>query len=255
MDMARAKSTDSGQQQQMDILFEGMPSNPKIEFMIRTKLSKVVDMCPDNSFIQARVKDLGSRFAVEILVRHVMGQFLSYCEERTLGESVNLSAMQMYEQIKSWRETRHLNTNPTEQGLKVLIVDDDPISVKLIESCLSQRGCETFVVDNGQDAVDEIFEHAYDLIILDWNMPSMNGLQTIKMLDETADLSATGIQNKKVPVLIYSASPRSQIVFPKSKTFRKIGYLQKTSTYDSIRKTTDLFLDSLKKMKEKSLLN
>jgi CheY-like chemotaxis protein len=134
-------------------------------------------------------------------------------------------------------------------------VDDDPISVKLIESCLSQRGCETFVVDNGQDAVDEIFEHAYDLIILDWNMPSMNGLQTIKMLDETADLSATGIQNKKVPVLIYSASPRSQIVFPKSKTFRKIGYLQKTSTYDSIRKTTDLFLDSLKKMKEKSLLN
>jgi hypothetical protein len=110
MDMARAKSTDSGQQQQMDILFEGMPSNPKIEFMIRTKLSKVVDMCPDNSFIQARVKDLGSRFAVEILVRHVMGQFLSYCEERTLGESVNLSAMQMYEQIKSWRETRHLNT-------------------------------------------------------------------------------------------------------------------------------------------------
>ncbi|WP_413287610.1 response regulator [Bdellovibrio sp. HCB337] len=253
--MEMMKPRGSELSNQMDILFEGMAPNPKIEFMIRTKLAKVVDMCPDNSFIQARVKDLGSRFAVEILVRHVMGQFLAYCEERTLGESVNLSASQMYDQIKAWRETRNLSGIEPGAPFKVLIVDDDPISVKLIESCLTQRGCETHVVENGQDAVDEIFEHAYDLIILDWNMPSMNGLQTIKMLDETADLSATGVQNKKVPVLIYSASPRSQIVFPKSKTFRKIGYLQKTSTYDSIRKTTDLFLDSLKKIKEKTMLN
>jgi len=249
--MEMAKSSGN----QMDILFEGMPPNPKVEFMIRTKLSKVVDMCPDNSFIQTRVKDLGSRFAVEILVRHVLGQFLAYCEERTLGESVNLSATQMHEQIKAWRDTRYLEVVNPEGNLKVLIVDDDPISVKMMESILNQSGCETVVVDNGQDAVDELFEHAYDLIVLDWFMPSMSGLQTIKMLDETADLSATGIQNKKVPVLIFSANPRSQIVFPKSKTFRKIGYLQKTSTYDTIRKTTDLFLDSLRKIKEKAVLN
>lgn len=249
--MELAKSSGN----QMDILFEGMPPNPKVEFMIRTKLSKVVDMCPDNSFIQARVKDLGSRFSVEILVRHVLGQFLAYCEERTLGESVNLSAAQMYEQIKAWRETRYLDSAKDESNLKVLIVDDYPISVKLMESLLARRGCEIVVVENGQDAVNELFEHAYDLIILDWMMPSMNGLQTIKMLDETADLSATGIQNKKVPVLIFSASPRSQIVFPKSKTFRKIGYLQKTSTYETIRKTTDQFLENLRKMKDKTVLN
>ncbi|MGZ3744479.1 MAG: response regulator [Pseudobdellovibrionaceae bacterium] len=236
---------------QMDILFEGMTPNPKVEFMIRTKLEKIMDLSPDNSFIQTRVKDLGPRFGVEILVRHVMGQFLAYCEERTLGESVNVAAKQMYEQIKAWRETRSLDTLPSETPFKVLIVDDDPISVKLIETCFLQRGCQTYVVENGQDAIDEIFEHNYDLIVLDWNMPSMNGLQTIKMLDETADLSPPGVQNKKVPVLIYSASPRSQIIFPKSKTFRKIGYLQKTSTYDTIRKTTDGFLDSLRKIKER----
>lgn len=240
---------------QLEVLFEGMEANPKVEFMIRTKLAKISDACPDNSFIQARIKDLGSRVGVEILVKHVMGQFLAYCEEKTLGESVNLSAAQMYDQIKAWRETRTISTSNAESGFKVLIVDDDPISVKLIETALMQRGCETHVVDNGQDAVDEMFEHSYDLIVLDWKMPGMNGLQTIKMLDETADLSQTGIQNKKVPVLIYSASPRSQIIFPKSKTFRKIGYLQKTSTYDTIRRTTDLFLESLRKIKEKDLMN
>jgi CheY-like chemotaxis protein len=162
----------------------------------------------------------------------------------------------MSEQVKEWRDTRYQEpARSSEAGFKVLIVDDDPISVKLIETALNQRGCETHVVDNGQDAVNEMFEKTYDLIVLDWNMPSMNGLQTIKMLDETADLSQSGIQNKKVPVLIYSASPRSEIMFPKSKTFRKIGYLQKTSTYDSIRRTTDLFLESLKKIKEKNLMN
>lgn len=249
--MELMKSTGSP----LEILFEGMAPNTKVEFMIRTKLAKIVETCPDNAFIQARVKDLGSRFAVEILVRYVLGQFLAYCEERTLGESVNRAIDQMYDQIKSWRDTRHLTSEGVMENFKVLIVDDDPISVKMMESILGQRGCQTVVVDNGQDAIDEIFEHSYDLIVLDWNMPEMNGLQTIKMLDETADLSSVGIQNKKVPVLIYSASPRSQIVFPKSKTFRKIGYLQKTSTYESIRRTMDLFLGNLKKIKEKSLLN
>jgi CheY-like chemotaxis protein len=239
----------------MDIQFEGMPSNEKVEYMIRTKLMKIGDMSPDNAFIQAKIKDLGSRFSVEILVKHVTGQFLSYCEERTLGESVNLSSEQMVEQIKAWRETRSVSTHKMNPGFKVLIVDDDPISVKMIERALQQKGCETVVVNNGQDAVDEMFERAYDLVVLDWNMPSMNGLQTIKMLDETADLSQTGIQNKKVPVLIYSASPRSQITFPKSKTFRKVGYLQKTSSYESIRKTTDLFLDNFDKVDDKNTLN
>jgi CheY-like chemotaxis protein len=240
---------------EMNIQFEGMTPNPKLEFMIRTKLAKVVDACPDNSFIQAKVKDLGAKFEVELLVKHVMGQFFADCEEKTLGESVNLAATQMYEQIRNWRETRYLNSSQPTEAFKVLIVDDDPISVKMIEAALTQKGCETHVVDNGQDAVNEIFANAYDLIILDWNMPSMNGLQTIKLLDETADLSQIGIQNKKVPVLIYSASPRSQIVFPKSKVFRKIGYLQKTSSADAIRRTTDLFLESLKKIKENTMMN
>jgi len=240
---------------QMDIIFEGMPSNPKVEYMVRNKLAKIGDLSPDNSFIQARIKDLGSRFSVEILVKHVMGQFLAYCEERTLGESVNLSTLQMIDQIKAWRENRSINTSNVSPGFKVLIVDDDPISVKLIETALQQRGCETHVVDNGQEAVDEMFEHAYDLIVLDWNMPGMNGLDTIKMLDETADLSHTGIQNKKTPVLIYSASARSEISFPKSKTFRKIGYLQKTNSFETIRRTADLFLEDLKKTKDKKTLN
>ena len=238
----------------IDIHFEGMPSNPKVEYMVRTKLAKIGDMCPDNSFIQAKIKDLGSRFSVEIMVKHVMGQFLAYCEERTLGESVNLSASQMSDQIKEWRETRSVNTSNIQLGYKVLIVDDDPISVKMIEAALQQRGCETRVVDNGQEAVDEIFEHPYDLIVLDWNMPGMNGLETIKMLDETADLSKEGIQNKKTPVLIYSASPRADITFPKSKTFRKIGYLQKTNSFEAIRRTADLFLENMKKVKDKNSL-
>lgn len=240
---------------QTDILFEGMAANPKTEFMIKNKMAKIIDACPDNSFVQARIRDLGSRVGVEILVRHVLGQFLAYSEEKTLGESVNESVSQMYDQIKEWRETRNLNSTPSAAGFKVLIVDDDPISVKLIESALTQKGCTASVVDNGQDAVDALSKEAYDLIVLDWNMPNLNGLETLQLFDETADLSASGIQNKKVPVLIYSASARSEIAMPSSKNFRRIGYLQKTSNFENIRKAADSFLDNLKKIKEKELMN
>ncbi|RYZ89055.1 MAG: response regulator [Proteobacteria bacterium] len=255
MELTKSSAASSSSAHQIEILLEDMPANEKVEYMIRTKLMKISDSCPDNAFIQAKIKDLGSRVSAEILVKHVMGQFLAYCEEKTLGESVNEAVSQMSDQIKEWRETRSVSISQLDAGLKVLIVDDDPISVKFIETALVQRGCETNVVDNGQAAVDEMFEHQYDLVVLDWNMPSMNGMQTLKMLDETADLSKTGIQNKNVPILIYSGTPRTDIEFPKSKSFRKIGYLQKTHNYDSIRETTDLLLESLKKNKEKDLMN
>jgi two-component system, sensor histidine kinase and response regulator len=67
--------------------------------------------------------------------------------------------------------------------IKVLIVDDEPINVKLIEEILEYEDdfhCSTAV--NGMDALDLLDEYNPDIIILDVMMPEMNGYDVCKQI-------------------------------------------------------------------------
>lgn len=66
----------------------------------------------------------------------------------------------------------------------VLIVDDEPISRMLLESILEHVFyCET--VDSGQEALSYCAKNAPDLVLLDMNMPDMNGLEVCKALKQS----------------------------------------------------------------------
>ncbi len=58
----------------------------------------------------------------------------------------------------------------------VLVVDDDPVSLSLIEGVLSDYGYDTHVATNGNEAFDKICENDFRIVISDWQMPGMNGL-------------------------------------------------------------------------------
>jgi CheY-like chemotaxis protein len=69
--------------------------------------------------------------------------------------------------------------------LKVLIIDDQPEVRALIRDVLAEAGASrTFEATNGKEAlqfIDADFE-SINLIICDWNMPSMNGLDFLKQI-------------------------------------------------------------------------
>lgn len=64
---------------------------------------------------------------------------------------------------------------------KILIVDDSPISVKIIKSCIPKdMGCELFDAADGQMGVDKYKEIKPDLTFMDLTMPVMNGFQALE---------------------------------------------------------------------------
>lgn len=66
----------------------------------------------------------------------------------------------------------------------VLIVDDEPISRMLLESILEHVfNCET--ADSGQEALSYCSKHSPDLVLLDMNMPDINGLEVCKTLKQS----------------------------------------------------------------------
>ena len=60
--------------------------------------------------------------------------------------------------------------------LKVLIVDDDPKLLKMLQRTLVYENLTVFTANNGLEALPLVDQHQPDLIILDWMMPKMDGL-------------------------------------------------------------------------------
>jgi CheY-like chemotaxis protein len=90
-----------------------------------------------------------------------------------------------------------------QKSLKFLIVEDDDASRELIVKFLSQMGFSKFVTaKNGSEALNKLYLNRVDLIVSDWLMPDMDGLEFYKkakkeeLLDGTPFLIASAVNEK-----------------------------------------------------------
>ncbi|MFC2111303.1 response regulator [Bacteroidota bacterium] len=74
------------------------------------------------------------------------------------------------------------NTAKVKQPLHILLVEDNPINVKLAMINLQRLGHKIDVANNGQIAVNKYKENTYDLILMDIEMPIMDGIEATKLI-------------------------------------------------------------------------
>jgi len=85
-------------------------------------------------------------------------------------------------------------------GKSVLVVDDHPITRKLTIKILTQLGIDSVVeATNGQEGLERLGEMKCDLILLDLNMPVMDGIGMLKALKADDKLA-------KIPVVMITAA-------------------------------------------------
>ncbi len=88
---------------------------------------------------------------------------------------------------------------------KLLVVDDDQMNLKMAEFILKQGDYAVYTVESGIDCLNFLKEDKPDLILLDVEMPVMNGIKTLEHIrekEETAD----------IPVVFLTASADSDTV-------------------------------------------
>jgi len=83
---------------------------------------------------------------------------------------------------------------------KVLVVDDDPDLVKLVACSLTRQGYEVYKAYDGQEGLQQIYNHQPDLVILDIMMPKMDGWQVCRRIRETSD----------IPIIMLTAKGREE---------------------------------------------
>ena len=66
--------------------------------------------------------------------------------------------------------------------LRVLVVEDNPVNRKLLSKLLTQLGCTVETAENGELAVSRTATESFDVIMMDWQMPVMDGLEATKAI-------------------------------------------------------------------------
>lgn len=79
----------------------------------------------------------------------------------------------------------------------ILIVDDDPQFRRVIHLVLGARGYEVEDAADGEEALDAVTANFPDLILLDWQLPGMDGIQTCRELRLSSDVPVIMISGNR----------------------------------------------------------
>jgi DNA-binding response OmpR family regulator len=88
----------------------------------------------------------------------------------------------------------------------ILVVDDEPSVVRLVELNLTQEGHHVRTASDGEEALASIAQMRPDLVVMDVMMPNLDGFETLKRLKEDP---ATA----EIPILMLTARAQDEDVF------------------------------------------
>ena len=114
---------------------------------------------------------------------------------------------------------------------KVLVVEDDTNQRLLYEEELREEGYEVISAGDGREALQVARDSNPDLVILDINMPAMDGLDALSQLLEI---------NPSLPIIINTAYPGYQDSFT---TWSADAYIVKSSDLTELKATVKRLLD------------
>jgi two-component system, sensor histidine kinase and response regulator len=94
--------------------------------------------------------------------------------------------------------TRHMANELSCKGIHILLAEDNPVNVQLMEILLRNLGCTFDTVPDGQAACNALTKNEYDVVLMDVQMPVMNGLDATEKIREEI--------NDQVPIIAITAA-------------------------------------------------
>jgi two-component system sensor histidine kinase/response regulator len=106
---------------------------------------------------------------------------------KPLRQSELLDAMLMILGTKSREEAAHLlitrhTIRENRRRLKILLVEDNQVNQKVAVNLLAKRGHEVAVANNGKEALAQLKQNKYELVLMDVQMPEMDGFEATEII-------------------------------------------------------------------------
>jgi len=91
---------------------------------------------------------------------------------------------------------------------RVLLAEDNPVNQEVASNMLKLLGCEVTLVANGQQAVEAVQDHEFDLVLMDCHMPIMDGLKATAAI---RNLEMANPQRQRLPIVALTADVQKGI--------------------------------------------
>ena len=130
------------------------------------------------------------------LIRMMKGTIELDSEE---GKGTTIKVVLPLEQSKSIpkKQSEKQHEVPVLTGKTILVAEDNEINQLLVRSMLKNTGADVVFAENGQIAVDKFNESLFDLVLMDIQMPVMDGVEAFKLIKSI---------NPNVPVVALTAN-------------------------------------------------
>ena len=139
---------------------------------------------------------------------------------------------------------------------KILVVDDEPSILELIEYNLESNDYQVSTAKDGQEAFDKVNEQTFDLMLLDQMLPKMSGIEVLKKMRKSGNLTpvifltAVDSEDNKIEGLVsgaddYVTKPYSikELLARIEVVLRRTSGEQKSKTFELNTDVKGLILD------------
>lgn len=83
------------------------------------------------------------------------------------------------------------------QGTRILLAEDDEINAVTVERLLQKMGCRVSVAQNGQEVLTLLSKDDFDLILMDIQMPVMDGVEATKCIRQSGEMR----EKARIPII------------------------------------------------------
>jgi CheY-like chemotaxis protein len=101
--------------------------------------------------------------------------------------------LQTYNHSSCGRMKKTLDEIPELPHLSILVAEDNPVNQTIVHRILSLSGCTVTMVTNGLQAVEAVQSQHFDVVLMDGQMPEMDGLQATQLIRQHSKIPIIGI--------------------------------------------------------------
>ncbi|MDN5299122.1 MAG: two-component system, sensor histidine kinase [Clostridiales bacterium] len=146
----------------------------------------------DNKW-ESRVRGTGLGLAISKMLVELMNGSISFNSTKGVGSAFYIDlTFDKYSVLTAGGDGERQSKQISFEGWKLLLAEDDPTSAFMMQTFLKRYGIEVHHVSDGEQAVTKVLSESFDLVLMDVNMPYVDGLEASRRLRKEGILNRAG---------------------------------------------------------------